>query len=107
MEEPTLSKARCCVNSSGTEMQYLTEIPEKNVPCASYLMNFQNMSKIVIFNQIVFTVFFNLTFPVQPTPFQIQKYTRIQAIARVIANGHRICPGFSNPSVIWCMLRLE
>lgn len=60
-----------------------------------------------ILNWKAFTVLLNLTFPVQPTPFQIQKYTRIQAIARVIASGHRICPGFSNPSVIWCMLRLE
>lgn len=48
-----------------------------------------------------------LTFPVHPTPFQMQKYTKIQAIASVIANGQRIWPGFSSPSVIWCMLRLK
>lgn len=48
----------------------------------------------------------HLTFPVQLTPFQIQKYTRTQAMASVIASGTRISPGFSKPSVIWCILRL-
>lgn len=46
------------------------------------------------------------TFPVQPTPFQMQKYTSTQAMASVMASGQRICPGLSSPSVIWCMLRL-
>lgn len=51
-------------------------------------------------------VHLRLTFPVQPTPFQIQKYTRTHAMASVIASGTRIWPGFSKPSVISCTLRL-
>lgn len=107
-QEPALSKPRCCINSRKIEMKYLTELFQQNYPQCLLPQEFSEyLSKMGIFNWNVFTVLFNLTFPVQPTPFQIQKYTRIQAIARVIASGHRICPGFSNPSVIWCMLRLE
>lgn len=107
-EEPALSKTWCWINWKMLEMKYFTELCQQNYPQCLLPHGFSEyLGKKGIFNWNLFRVLLNLTFPVQPTPFQIQKYTRIQAIARVIASGHRICPGFSNPSVIWCMLRLE
>lgn len=107
-EEPVLSETRCSTNSRTNELKCPTVLFQQNCPPCLLPQEFSEyLCKMGIFNWKIFTVLFNLTFPVQPTPFQIQKYTRIQAIARVIASGHRICPGFSNPSVIWCMLRLE
>lgn len=41
----------------------------------------------------------HLTLPVQLTPFQMQKYTKTQATASVIASGTRSWPGSSKPSV--------
>lgn len=105
--KPALSK-KMILCPFKTEIKHFTELFQQNCPLCLLPQEFSEYwTKIGIFNWKAFTVLFNLTFPVQPTPFQIQKYTRIQAIARVIASGHRICPGFSNPSVIWCMLRLE
>lgn len=42
----------------------------------------------------------HLTFPVQLTPFQMQKYTKTQAMASVTASGTRSWPGSSKPLVI-------
>lgn len=107
-EEQAFSKMWGCINPRKHKLNTSQSSDSQTTPSTSYLKNSQNiLAKRAFFNWKVFTVLFNLTFPVQPTPFQIQKYTRIQAIARVIASGHRICPGFSRPSVIWCMLRLE
>ncbi len=49
----------------------------------------------------------SLTFPVHSTPFQIEKYTRTQASARVPTKGQRSSPGSSKPLDSWCMLRLQ
>lgn len=62
------------VSIQKTQIKYFTELWEPNCPQRLLPQEISEyLSKTGIFNWNVFTVFLNLTFPVQPTPFQIQK----------------------------------